>query len=345
MEKEFVLKCFDKETSLYFTRDCDGLKNYLLNLNSFVIVADENTSYLSPFPEKTIVLKSGEENKKWKSIDKILSFALENELARDSYFIALGGGVICDMTSLAASLYMRGARLCLYSTTLLCMVDATLGGKTAIDYNGLKNLVGTFYPADDIIININTLSSLSDREFLSGMGEVVKHALLADTDELYNILINEKERILSRNVDELEKIVKLSLYVKKSYIERDPREEKGIRSALNFGHTFGHALESIPSSSVSHGEAVVWGMKKALTAGLLLGVTNEEFYLYAINLISSYPFSANEKVRKSDYMAFLDATKKDKKKKGGKTRFVLLSELGKPVLETLTDEQVLALLV
>lgn len=345
MDKEFVLKCFDKETSLYFTRDCNSLKNYLLNLNSFVIVADENTSYLSPFPEKTIVLKSGEENKNWESVDKILSFALKNELARDSYFIALGGGVICDMTSLSASLYMRGAKLCLYPTTLLCMVDATLGGKTAIDYNGLKNLVGTFYPADDIIININTLSSLSDREFLSGMGEVVKHALLSDNDELYNILLDEKDKILSRNGDELEKIVKLSLYVKKSYIERDPREEKGIRSALNFGHTFGHALEGITSYSVSHGEAVVWGMKKALTAGLLLGITNEEFYLYAINLISSYPFSANEKVKKNDYMAFLDATKKDKKKKGGKTRFVLLSELGKPVLETLTDEQVLALLV
>lgn len=345
MDKEFVLKCFDKETSLYFTRDCNSLKNYLLNLNSFVIVADENTSYLSPFPEKTIVLKSGEENKNWESVDKILSFALKNELARDSYFIALGGGVICDMTSLSASLYMRGAKLCLYPTTLLCMVDATLGGKTAIDYNGLKNLVGTFYPADDIIININTLSSLSDREFLSGMGEVVKHALLSDNDELYNILLDEKDKILSRNGDELEKIVKLSLYVKKSYIERDPREEKGIRSALNFGHTFGHALESITSYSVSHGEAVVWGMKKALTAALLLGITNEEFYLYAINLISSYPFSANEKVKKNDYMAFLDATKKDKKKKGGKTRFVLLSELGKPVLETLTDEQVLALLV
>lgn len=345
MDKEFVLKCFDKETSLYFTRDCNSLKNYLLNLNSFVIVADKNTSYLSPFPEKTIVLKSGEENKNWESVDKILSFALKNELARDSYFIALGGGVICDMTSLSASLYMRGAKLCLYPTTLLCMVDATLGGKTAIDYNGLKNLVGTFYPADDIIININTLSSLSDREFLSGMGEVVKHALLSDNDELYNILLDEKDKILSRNGDELEKIVKLSLYVKKSYIERDPREEKGIRSALNFGHTFGHALESITSYSVSHGEAVVWGMKKALTAGLLLGITNEEFYLYAINLISSYPFSANEKVKKNDYMAFLDATKKDKKKKGGKTRFVLLSELGKPVLETLTDEQVLALLV
>ncbi len=346
MQKLFTTKLSDdKETAVYTTEGVDDLKTRLEEIESYIIVTDTNTLKYSPCPGRTIVLESGEEYKRLESIEKIIDFALENNAARDGYFVAIGGGVVCDMTSLAASLYMRGCHLILYPTTLLCMVDATLGGKSAVDYRKTKNLIGSFYPADEVIISIETLSSLPEEEFMSGMGEVVKHALLADNNDLYDELISKKESILNRDRKELEKMVELSLLVKKSYIERDPKEEKGIRSALNFGHTFGHALESITDYRVSHGEAVVWGMEKALTAGLLLGITREDFYLWAINLISIYPFKCNYKVNKKDYEAFLTATKKDKKKKGGVTRFVLLSERGEPVLRALDDNQVLALLV
>lgn len=346
MKKLFSTKLSeDKLTALYMTDSSDDLKKRLEEIESYIIVADTNTFCYSPSPEKTVVIESGEEYKTKESVERIIDFAFDNGLARDSFFVALGGGVICDMTALSSSLYMRGCHLMLYPTTLLCMVDATLGGKSAIDYRKTKNLIGSFYPADEVIINVDTLSSLGEDEFMSGMGEVVKHALLSDNNSLYDELISNKENILKRDKKALERMIELSLLVKKSYIERDPKEEKGIRSALNFGHTFAHALESITDYSISHGEAVVWGMEKALTAGLLLGITREEFYLWAINLISIYPFKCNYKVHKSDYETFLALTKKDKKKKGGVTRFVLLSERGEPVLRALDDNQVLALLV
>ena len=334
-----------KITGVYITSDRRELEERLSALSSFVIVTDENTSSYSPFPEKTLVLESGECNKTPESLGRIISYALSLGLGRDGTFVALGGGVVCDTTALAASLYMRGAGLILCPTTLLCMVDATLGGKTAVDYENTKNLVGTFYPASEVIIPVYTLSTLPESEYMSGMGEVVKHALLSNSNDLYDLLMNEKEKILSRDEDTVTRLLELSLLVKKGYIERDPEETKGIRSFLNFGHTFGHALESVTDYGVSHGEAVVWGMKKALTAGLLLGITPQDFYLWSVNLISSYPFENIPKIKKADYGKFLDAVKKDKKKNGGRTRFVFLTERGEPVLRPLEDEQILALII
>ncbi len=334
-----------KVTELFVTSSPALLKERIEKLGSFIIVTDENTLQYSPFPERTLVLESGEEHKRMESLERILSFALSSSLGRDSSFIALGGGVVCDMTALAASLYMRGCRLILLPTTLLCMVDATLGGKTAIDYMGTKNLIGTFYPADEVIIPTYSLKTLPESQFMSGMGEVVKHALLSPDNDLYDFLIENRDRILAKDSATTERLLELSLLVKKDYIERDPKETKGIRSTLNFGHTFGHALESVTNYTVSHGLAVVWGMKKALTAGLLLGLTPQDFYLWSVNLIASFPFECSFKVDRKDYTAFLEATKKDKKKKGGRTNFVLLRERGEAVLRVLEDDQILALLV
>ncbi len=334
-----------KVTELFVTSSPALLKERIEKLGSFIIVTDENTLQYSPFPERTLVLESGEEHKRMESLERILSFALSSSLGRDSSFIALGGGVVCDMTALAASLYMRGCRLILLPTTLLCMVDATLGGKTAIDYMGTKNLIGTFYPADEVIIPTYSLKTLPESQFMSGMGEVVKHALLSPDNDLYDFLIENRDRILAKDSATTERLLELSLLVKKDYIERDPKETKGIRSTLNFGHTFGHALESVTNYTVSHGLAVVWGMKKALTAGLLLGLTPQDFYLWSVNLIASFPFECSFKVDRKDYTAFLEATKKDKKKKSGRTNFVLLRERGEAVLRVLEDDQILALLV
>lgn len=347
MDKRFDAKLNNGLVSkVWFTKDMGEMKDFILSLSpNYIIVTDENTLPYSPSKEKTVVLESGEENKNWKGIEKILSFALSQSLARDGVFVAIGGGVVCDMTALASSLYMRGARLVLCPTTLLSMVDASVGGKAAIDFENTKNTVGSFYPAEDIIISLPTLSSLPQKEFMCGMGEVVKHAFLAENDELYKFLFSNKDKILSRDVDILDKMVELSLLVKKSYIERDPMEKKGIRSALNFGHTFGHALESITNYSISHGEAVVWGMKKALTSGLWQGITPPDFYLWCIDLLSQFPFSDEYKVEKKDYEAFIEATNKDKKKSGGVTKFVFLKGLGEPVLSPLTHDQIAAMIV
>lgn len=333
-------------SSVYFAEDMDDMKETILSSEkSFIVVTDENTLCYSPSPEKTVVLESGEEHKDWKGIEMILSKALELGLGRDSIFVAIGGGVVCDMTALASSLFMRGAHLILCPTTLLAMVDASLGGKAAIDFRGTKNTVGAFHPAEKVIISLDTLLTLPEKEYMCGMGEVVKHAFLSEDDALYKFLFSSRDAILSRDKKTMEKMVELSLLVKKSYIERDPTETKGIRSALNLGHTFGHALESITEYGISHGEAVVWGMKKALTSGLWQGITPPDFYLWCIDLISQFPFLDEYKVEKKDYEAFVEATKKDKKKSGGVTKFVFLKGLGDPVLSPLTDDQIAAMIV
>lgn len=347
MEKRFEVTLQNNiKTSVWFTTDNEEMNGKILSLKTqYVIVTDENSLPYSPDKDRTVVLKSGEENKNWEGIEKILSFALGHSMARDGVFVAIGGGVVCDMTALAASLFMRGARLILCPTTLLSMVDASLGGKAAIDFMNTKNIVGAFYPAEDVILSFPVLSTLPEKEFMCGMGEVVKHAFLSDDDSLYKFLFANKDKILSRDKDALMTMVDLSLRVKKSYIERDPMEKKGIRSALNLGHTFGHALESITDYSISHGEAVVWGMKKALTSGLWQGITPPEFYLWCIDLISQFPFLDEYKVQKKDYERFIEATKKDKKKSGGTTKFVFLRGLGEPVLSPLSDDQIAAMIV
>ena len=166
---------------------------------------------------------------------------------------------------------MRGARCILVPTTLLSAVDATLGGKTGIDYGGAKNTVGTFFPADKVLIVPQLLRTLPEKEYRSGLGEVLKHAILSSDDALMRFLIDSRDTVLARDEETVMEMIRLSLEVKISYITRDPEETKGIRSALNLGHTFGHALEKLHHfQDLSHGEAVGIGMVLAS----FIGTTN-----------------------------------------------------------------------
>lgn len=327
-------------TDVYSATTPEELSRGLISYSSgsVLFVADENSARYVPDNVNLLVLPSGEKEKNWASIDRILSRALSSGLARDSVFIAVGGGVILDMTAFAASLYMRGARAVLVPTTLLAMVDATLGGKTGIDYGGGKNLVGTFYPAEAVIISPYVLSTLPDREYACGLGEVVKHAFLSHDHRLYDFLSSERSRVLGRDPSILDEMIRLSLEVKIDYITRDPEEKKGIRSALNLGHTFGHAYEALKGFSVSHGEGVAWGMSRAFSIGKELGVTVPEFADSALALMESYGFDTRYKVSASDFPAFYSAIGKDKKKKGGEVKFVLMKNQGEPVLMPLAED-------
>lgn len=339
MEKVFsVTLQSGKITDVYFAKDIKDLSSQLSSYSQNALwVFDTNTAPLfKNLPPNRVVLESGEKNKNLKSIERIISAALDYHLARDSYFIAFGGGVVCDMTALASSLYMRGTKLVLVPTTLLCMVDASVGGKTAIDYAGAKNLIGTFNPAQDVLISCDTLRTLSESEYISGLGEVLKHALLSKDEELYNFLVKEKDKILSRDRDVVSQMVKLSIEVKNFYIESDPEEKKGIRSALNLGHTFAHALESITHfTGLSHGKAVAWGCGRALDISYELGLIDNDFYTKANNLFNMYPFDMDYRVGRGEWLEFQDAISKDKKRMSGSVKFVLLEGFGKPVLKQL----------
>jgi len=299
------------------------------NRNALVI-ADENTK---PFAVKLCessgiplcVLKSGEENKNWQSIEKILSDAKKAGIARDGILAGVGGGVICDLTAFAASVYMRGCRLALIPTTLLAMIDAAVGGKTGFDLFDIKNLAGTFYPAENINIALAALSSLPKREWKNGAAELIKTAVLEGDDFLEQLIpllsadINEKtaENIL------LSDCIKRAVNYKAGIVSEDLRDN-GKRMLLNLGHTFAHALESVSGlGNISHGEAVAWGIVRACELGCKLNITPSERAQKITNLIESSGFNT---VYQYDTEKMIEAMNSDKKKKDSKLTFIIPDE-------------------
>ncbi len=299
----------------------------------------------------TVVLPAGESGKTLASVETILSEALRAGLARDSLFVGFGGGVITDMTAFAASLYMRGARLELVPTTLLAMADAAIGGKTGVDFGNYKNCVGTFYPASSVHVSVAALETLPEREFRSGLAEVLKTALLY-APKLYQIMQERRDDVLRRDGELLLEMVKRCVQAKARVVERDLKES-GERMYLNLGHTFAHALESVAGFGVvSHGEAVAWGISRALELGCRLGTTDPEYRDDVRATLESYgwptgtghPALAGAGDPLDTARKLLAAMKSDKKKRGGAVRFVLQRELNSTYVSEVSDEDVLGVL-
>lgn len=338
----------DKQTEILLADDLKDLSSHLGNYGRSVLwVFDTNTAKLfKQLPPVHVVLESGESSKNFVSLERILFAAMDEGLGRDGRIIGFGGGVVCDMAAFAASVYMRGCHLTLVPTTLLCMVDASVGGKAAIDFRGLKNMVGSFYPADEILISFDTLRTLSEKEFLNGLAEVIKHALLSQDEELYKLLLTKKNEILARDSETLQRLLDLSLAVKIWYIEQDPTETLGIRQMLNLGHTFGHALESSSHFGLfGHGSCVAWGTGRALEAGVSLGVTEKAYASGATKLFKSYGYNMDYRIGRGDWIDFREHLSKDKKKEAGKVLFVLLEGQGKAILKPLEIQTVQHLVI
>lgn len=330
-----------KKTNVLYLDDLNELATKLGTYgHRALLVADSNTANLfKRLPQNNIILQPGESSKNLASVEKILRIAVSVGLGRDDYIIGFGGGVVCDLAAFAASIYMRGCKLILVPTSLLCMVDATLGGKTGFDFMGGKNLVGSFYPSDDVLICPKTLTSLNDREFHNGLAEVLKHAILSDDEILYKFLISRKSQILEREPKTLLNLLQLSLEVKKSYIEKDPEEKLGIRQALNLGHTFGHALESSGRfSKFSHGEGVAWGCCCALEAGYLMGLTPKKYMDSGKKLFSAYKYDIEYRIGRGDWLDFINYVSRDKKKIDGVVQFVLMKGQGNYVLTPVPND-------
>ena len=275
-------------------------------------------------------MPDGESAKTWDSVEKILRAGKEAGLGRDGLFIGTGGGVIGDLTAFASSIYMRGAKLGLVSTTLLGMVDASLGGKTGIDLAGIKNLAGTFYPADLVFAPLDVLDSLPEREWKSGMAELIKTAVL-DSDvfmDLVNKLIDTgktKGRNTPAYRECLKECVSLAVSYKGRIVEADPRETGNERPLLNLGHTFAHALEGAAGLGVlSHGEAVAWGMVRSCELGAALGVTPPGRAKEITGIIKRYGYETGAPhplVNSAEKL--IDIMKADKKNIAGKNRFIV----------------------
>ena len=287
-----------------------------------------------------VVLPAGESSKSWLSVQAVLEECTARGMGRDGEIAGVGGGVVCDISAFAASLYMRGCRLTLVPTTLLAMVDAALGGKTGIDFLGYKNLVGTFYPAARIIITASAVQSLPEREYLSGLAEVIKTALIGDA-ELFTLLEARRAAVGAREPGVVEEMIRRSLVVKGRIVEEDPKES-GIRALLNLGHTFGHALETATGfTGWTHGEAVAWGMGRALAAGVRMGITDPGFAHRVESLLRGYGFRLEAPV---GYEALRPGLQHDKKRRGGALRLVIPCAAGDVRIREAAEEDLAAVL-
>jgi 3-dehydroquinate synthase len=317
-----------------------------------LIIADENTASIAAkicdnvnYPR--VILKSGEENKTWQSVETILAAASNAGLGRDGVFIAAGGGVTGDLAGFASSIYMRGCRFVIVSTTLLGMVDASVGGKTGFDLFGIKNLAGSFYPAQSVYIPLEVLSTLPQKEIKSGLAELIKTAVLSGDDfieQLLPLADNYKNinNLLKDNL--LKKCIEKAVSFKGGIVSEDLRES-GKRALLNLGHTFGHALESAAGlGNITHGEAVAWGIVRACELGIALNITPRKRAQKIIELINLFGYeTACPHPVTGNKEALLAAMKSDKKKKKGGLTFIVPNEQSAriAVLETENEMKII----
>jgi len=282
-----------------------------------------------------VMLPSGEVHKTIESVEKIWDAALDAGLDRKGVILAVGGGVVGDLAGFAAATLLRGVRFVQVPTTLLAMVDASVGGKTAIDRPQGKNLVGAFHQPSAVIADTELLATLPARELRSGLAEVVKTALIADPALL--------ELLENTNVDELDAahlspIVRASIACKARVVAADERDLTGARAALNFGHTVGHALEAHAGySRLTHGEAVSLGMIAALRMGVARGVTAPALLDRARALLARLGLPTD--LDAEPLLEALPRIASDKKREGSRIAFVLLEDVGRPKNVPLTIEE------
>lgn len=275
-----------------------------------------------------IAVEAGENLKDFEKIYPIYGEMLKAGIDRSSTLFALGGGSVGDAAGFIASTYLRGIAWVGLPTTLLGQVDSSIGGKTAVNHALGKNLVGTFYQPSLVVCEGDFLKTLSKREVVSGLGEVAKYGLTYDRN-FFSYIQKNWERAIELDPKVMLQLVLKSAAFKAKAVSRDEHDKKGTREVLNFGHTFGHALESVTGyKTFQHGEAVIWGMRFALA--LSKSKLKPKTYNETSNFLKSIKVPALPQVKAQDFFAPM---KKDKKAIKGRVRFVLLKDIGKTVLD------------
>ncbi len=304
------------------------------------LYGDEVMSLLTGKCKKNVIysFQAGEENKTLDTVREAYRFLIEEKFDRKDLLIALGGGVVGDVTGFIAATYLRGGDFVQIPTTLLAQADSSIGGKTGVDFDGFKNMVGAFYMPKLVYMNIATLKTLDDRQFYNGFAEVMKHGLIKD-GAFYEWLLDKMYEICDRDTDTLLNMVQKSCMVKKLVVEKDPTE-KGDRALLNFGHTIGHAIEKAKNFTLSHGECVALGsVAAAFISWKHEWLSMEEYYEIRDMFV---PFNLPISVEGIDPEEILALTKSDKKVEGSKIKFILLKKVGKAVIDlNVTDDDIL----
>ncbi|MEA5113508.1 MAG: 3-dehydroquinate synthase [Geobacteraceae bacterium] len=286
------------------------------------------------FAVHKVEIPDGESFKNSETLNRIYDFLIEEGLDRQSFLVALGGGVIGDITGFAASTYLRGIPFIQIPTTLLAQVDSSVGGKTGINHKLGKNLIGAFYQPRLVVIDSAMLDTLPEREYLSGLAEVVKYGVVCD-GRFFDFLESSVEKLLSRESDCVLKTVRKCCELKASVVERDEREGS-YRAVLNFGHTFAHAIEKLTEySHFLHGEAVAIGIVHAARLSESMGYASAEDTMRIVDLLKSLHLPTEFTGFASD--EYFSVMLRDKKVRDGGINFVFNKGLGNSVIERVTD--------
>ncbi|WP_150464333.1 3-dehydroquinate synthase [Francisella sp. XLW-1] len=325
------------DSSLDFSHIFPWIENKQILVVTNTTVADLYLSmFLDSVPNelniKTCILEDGEQYKSQQSLDKILSCLLQNQYTRNStVLVALGGGVVGDITGFAAAIYQRGVDFIQIPTTLLSQVDSSVGGKTAINHSLGKNMIGAFYQPKLVYTSVQFYQTLPQREYISGMAEVVKYAFISR--DFYIWLDSNKEKILAKDTSTLIEMVKRSCHIKSEVVAEDEKETTGARAILNFGHTFGHAIEKCQKYlGLKHGEAVGVGMAQAIDFSCYLGMISEQQAKDFKKFIVSFDISIDFP-RDICQKEFLDAMLLDKKNSNKELKFILIKDIGNLALQ------------
>ena len=271
--------------------------------------------------ELTYIIPKGEKSKDLKIYEKIIEFLNENNFTRNDRIIALGGGVVGDLSAFVASTYKRGIKFINIPTTTLSMIDSSIGGKTAINIDNTKNIIGTFYAPDMVLIDVNVLKTLDVRNYNNGLVEAIKMAMTHNKEFF--------EKIFSNSLD-IEEIIYNSLLIKKEVVEKD-EFEKNIRKSLNFGHTFGHAIESLEKFDLLHGECVA--------LGILMISKDKEYYGKILSLFNKLNIQV-DKINSVNYKDLFMYVVKDKKTVSDKYIDIIeVNEIGSFTIEKIEIDQ------
>lgn len=277
-------------------------------------------------PNKTFLFDDSESAKNLATVELLCRALSAAGADRRAVIVAVGGGVVGDVAGFAAASYLRGVRLVQIPTTLVAQVDSSVGGKTGVNLPEGKNLVGAFYPARAVIADFETLATLPHREYRSGLYEIIKYGVIAD-EKLFRFLERHILALLRRDSGALARVIPKCIRIKARIVARDERES-GLREILNFGHTFGHALEAATGyRRFLHGEAIAWGVYAATLLGLATARISESEAMRIIRLVASVgPLPSLGSIRSAQVRRILAG---DKKARGGRVRWVLPRRIGK----------------
>lgn len=337
--------------NIIFDTSFDGLAQALETIGApqkLLIITDTNVDRLygemvlnslrrSGYDVQKAVFPAGERYKRMDTILDICRACVEHQMDRKSMILALGGGVVGDMAGFAAAIYMRGIRFVQLPTTLLSQSDSSVGGKTGIDFMDGKNILGSFHQPSLVYMNVDTLKTLPVEEFISGMGEVIKHGVIRDA-AFFQYLAENREQVQSRDSECLIHMAKKNCAIKAAVVTEDEKEN-GLRAILNFGHTAGHAIESAFDFSLTHGACVGIGMIVAAKIAMEKQIFPEGDYWRLVKILEDYGFPIH--IQLPETKRVMEFMKRDKKVSEGRLKFILPERIGSvTVRENVTEDEI-----